>query len=181
MKKAVLYWLQESLVAYLKMSRIEWVQKWSGQTVLTGSQVYWTQEVTEAITKGALKELEKTLNNQLLDLVALVRQDLPRLLRLVLADLIVIDVHAKDVVERMAAANVPNVSDFEWKSQLRYYYEDNDLYVKILNANFKYGYEYIGNGRLVITQLTDRCYLTVATAINLNMGAAPAGTNMRLF
>lgn len=40
---------------------------------------------------------------------------------------------------------------------IRYYWTRNDLYIRAVNAEFIYGYEYLGNsGRLVITPLTDR-------------------------
>lgn len=56
---------------------------------------------------------------QLSDLVALVRGKLSRMQRAVLSALIVIEVHAKDVVDKLIQENVVSVNDFEWISQLR--------------------------------------------------------------
>ena len=55
-------------------------------------------------------------------------------------------------------------SEFEWESQLRFYWdkERDDVFVCQCTGEFTYGYEYMGlNGRLVITPLTDRIYLTL--------------------
>lgn len=57
-----------------------------------------------------------------------------------------------------------DAQEFEWESQLRFYWlrEHDNLFVHQCSASFSYGYEYMGlNGRLVITPLTDRIYLTI--------------------
>ena len=54
--------------------------------------------------------------------------------------------------------------EFEWESQLRFYWDQlpDNLTMRQCSGEFSYGYEYMGlNGRLVITPLTDRIYLTI--------------------
>nr|XP_019941835.1 PREDICTED: dynein heavy chain 1, axonemal [Paralichthys olivaceus] len=169
--------IEQSLKVYSEQPRAEWVLSWPGQVVIAGCQVFWTTEVSEALEQGDLADrLFPQLQTQLGDLVQLVRGGLSRMQRAVLSALIVIEVHAKDVVANLVEQKVSSINDFEWISQLRYYWAKDDLYIRAVNAEFLYGYEYLGNsGRLVITPLTDRCYLTLTGALHLKFGGAPAG------
>ncbi|KAI5607103.1 dynein heavy chain 1, axonemal, partial [Silurus asotus] len=169
--------IERSLKVYPEEPRTKWVLSWPGQVVIAGCQTFWTAEVSESLEKGDLaSRLYPQLQTQLGDLVQLVRGRLSRMQRAILSALIVIEVHAKEVAAKLVDEAVANVNDFEWISQLRYYWLKDDLYIRAVNAEFLYGYEYLGNsGRLVITPLTDRCYLTLTGALHLKFGGAPAG------
>ncbi len=183
--------IRSSIVAYPKTPHKEWCLQWQAQVILATSQVFWTQQVEEALCKGGgemLIKLVHHLTEKLCNITCLMRQNLGPLSSITLSALCTIDVHARDVVTKMAAAKVHSLSDFEWISQMRYYWapswkrekavrtNQDTLIVRIVNAQCLYGYEYLGNTtRLVITPLTDRCYRTMVGAIHLLYGGAPEG------
>ena len=178
--------------------RGDWLFKFPAQPVLTVDMVMWTRGVTDAITEiqsglseSALKEWLVKTNLQLDEMIKLVRGTLTPLERAAMGAILVLDVHAQFIVEKMIKAQVNNLNDFIWTSQLRYYWEqlteldgepykgddtDMDAFCKQTNTRFRYGYEYLGNGpRLVITPLTDKCYMTLTGALHSNYGGNPQG------
>lgn len=65
----------------------------------------------------------------------------------------------RDIVKNLRDLKVSNVADFNWISQLRYYWNNDLVDVCMITTTVAYGFEYLGNtGRLVATPLTDRCY-----------------------
>ena len=168
--------------------RKQWVQDWPGQVVLAGSQYYWSIEMEEAMITGGNAGLRKYFDkmlSQLQELVEIVRSNPPYLITITLGALMTIDVHARDVTLKMCDDGLEDPTDFAWVSQLRYYWEDREdleglgkpgFIVRQIQAWFPYGCEYLGNTpRLVITPLTDRCYITLTGAMDLLLGGAPQG------
>ncbi|KAH3881436.1 hypothetical protein DPMN_005362, partial [Dreissena polymorpha] len=161
---------------YGKTSRREWVLQWPGQVVLAASQIHWTAEVTQAIKGHFLGPYLQKSNKQIDEIVTMVRGSLSKMARITLGALIVLDVHARDVVQHLVDIEIKSPLDFSWISQLRYYREESIINVRMITTTVAYGYEYLGNtGRLVITPLTDRCYRTLMGALLLNLGGAPEG------
>ena len=65
---------------------------------------------------------------------------------------------------------------------MRYYYEEVEgeaetkCVIRQIQALLFYGYEYMGaTTRLVITPLTDKCWITITGALHIKLGANPAG------
>ncbi|XP_039299592.1 dynein heavy chain 12, axonemal-like, partial [Nilaparvata lugens] len=113
--------------AYPCTERDSWVMDWPGQTVLCVSSTFWTSEVHAAINSSAggagLTNYLQVCNTQIDKIILLVRGKLSTQIRITLGALVVIDVHARDVVQGLIDKNVIVDDDFQWLCQLRYYWE----------------------------------------------------------
>ncbi|XP_075210256.1 dynein heavy chain 2, axonemal kl-2 [Lycorma delicatula] len=165
--------------------RDKWIKDWPGQLCITASQIQWTLDCTRTLMackaverKTPLRKLRKRQNQVLSKFSETIRGSLTKLQRSKVVALVTIEIHARDVIDKMYKANCLDISAFEWLSQLRFYWDRDvdDCIVRQTNTHFMYGYEYLGNsGRLVITPLTDRCYITLTTALHLHRGGSPKG------
>lgn len=136
MKCSVRHALKHSIDDYLTRKRTEWVNAHPGMCVLNGSQIVWTYEVENALKENNVKEYWEKLNTYLTDLVELVRTKLSKNQKITINALIVLDVHAKDVVEKLWRNDINDIAAFEWISQLRFYWEKNlDSYDERVDKN----------------------------------------------
>ncbi|KAK9868729.1 hypothetical protein WJX84_008574 [Apatococcus fuscideae] len=184
MKKSLHQFGKEAVAAYPDLARGAWLQKTLGMLGLAGATIWWTWETEDALqkmtagTQSAMKDLSARLTDQLTDLTKMVGTLLSSDLRRKVNTLIILDVHARDIIDLFVRDTVMDVRDFAWESQLRYYWDRgvDDIMIRQCTGLFQYGYEYTGlSGRLVITALTDRCYMTLTTALSFMLGGAPSG------
>lgn len=184
MRKTLHQLFHEAVIAYDEKPREQWLYDWPAQVALCGTQIWWTTEVNLAFARleegyeNALKDYQRKQIHQLFSLIALLLGDLTAGDRQKIMTICTIDVHSRDVVAKMIVAKIESGTAFQWQSQLRHRWDDKlmNCYGNICDAQFLYQYEYLGNTpRLVITPLTDRCYITLTQSLHLIMGGAPAG------
>uniref|UniRef100_A0A2I2YF97 Dynein axonemal heavy chain 17 n=1 Tax=Gorilla gorilla gorilla TaxID=9595 RepID=A0A2I2YF97_GORGO len=174
--------IPEAVVTYEEKPREQWILDYPAQVALTCTQIWWTTEVGLAFARleegyeNAIKDYNKKQISQLNVLITLLIGNLNAGDRMKIMTICTIDVHARDVVAKMIV--VESSQAFTWQAQLRHRWDEEKrhCFANICDAQIQYSYEYLGNTpRLVITPLTDRCYITLTQSLHLIMGGAPAG------
>lgn len=139
MIRSVQHTVQLAYTAFTQNPREKFVLEWPGQVVIAVSQIFWTLGLEKAIMEGkqAMEAYLAKSNDELNEIIKLVRGELPKMARYTLGALVVIDVHARDVVNNLISDQVKELNDFSWLSQLRYYWEDGNVIVRMINAHKK--------------------------------------------
>ena len=168
----------KSHIAMESMSRADWLVMDPSQVTLLISLMDWVHRVEDSMNKNALKACLEKQKEMLIGLIEIVRGKIDKSVRTKVMCMITLDTHSRDIIEKLVNERVKRPDEFQWQSQLKAYWntDEGDCELKITDARFWYGYEYLGNGaRLVVTPLTDRIYVTATQALHLKMGCAPAG------
>lgn len=167
----------------------------NAQFALLGIQILWTMDMQMSLEsiRGNKKAMPACYQRQAEILSEMSRWCLEtgftKVERRKIETLVTIHVHARDVTSELTqlakARRLNDPNDFEWLKQARFYWKpnaadgisnDGACVIAITDVEFNYEYEYLGaKERLVVTPLTDRCYITLAQALGMFFGGAPAG------
>eukprot|EP00760_Papus_ankaliazontas_P006643 PhM_4_TR1311/c1_g1_i1/m.52782/K10408/DNAH; dynein heavy chain, axonemal len=153
------------------------IQENPAQVSLLALQLVWTADVTESIlaTKQRPRQGSQSCQQKILAVkqylinltVSPELEKQPKRQRTNVETLITIQVHQEEVFMQ-TLRRVGDIQSFDWLKQARFYYKsDKDIcVVSIADSDTEYSNEYLGvKERLVITPLTDRCYITLSQAL----------------
>ena len=110
--------------------RDKWMKEHPGQMCITTSQIQWTADVTKALVttkergdQKPIKTLKKKQVAMLNKFSEAIRGNLTKQQRLKVVALVTIEVHARDILEKMVKTKIADSNAFEWLSQLRLYWD----------------------------------------------------------
>lgn len=165
---------------YVTSERIDWTFNWSQMIVLVVANIFWTSDIHTSLlmqNRELLNNVQAEINLNLDEITETIRSpEITNLNRITLKSLCIQDIHARDVTQKLIKNQNSDLNDFEWIAQMRYYWIDKQIQMKIFNATISYGYEYLGNfQRVIMTPLTERCYRTILLAFQHQLNASIEG------
>lgn len=157
---------------------LETIEKFPMQVLCLISSVQFTAKLEKSITVMSLLNHLGGLKSEINHFSSLLQQTENSLTQLKVRSLLIDMVHHVKTIEYLMKHNVTNLNDWHWLQQIKFYYNVRSemISIKVVNAEFEYSYEFLGNyNKLVYTNLTHNCYLTLTQAMYLGLGGNPFG------
>ena len=91
---------------------------------------------------------------------------------------ILVLIHLRDSTDLLVSEKAFRADDFTWLRQTRVEWDETTTtcYIRQGLFNWAYGFEYLGAAHhFVVTPLTERCFLTLTTALNFHFGGLLSG------
>ena len=152
--------------------------KYPSQVLCLAECILFAEKCENALKTKSLEKLLKLLESQLDTYTSVDFDDETesKVLELKLKALILDTIHHIEIVKKLIASKVWAVDHWLWQKQLRFYLERDQVKIRMVDAEFEYTYEYQGNAmKLVHTELTDKCYLTLTQGMKMGLGGNPYG------
>ena len=162
---------------------LKWISIYPNQIIVLVYQIYWTREVSMAISSGkCISQVEQSVTNLIASLTQnAISETITAIDQIKNEQLITLAVYQRDVTRFLQEQNVNSIDNFNWLSCMRCSMkpgagEFDEVLIDIANATFQYSYEYLGvYEKLVQTPLTDKCFLTLTQALHNRLGGSPSG------
>jgi dynein heavy chain, axonemal len=133
----------KSLARLATQEKEEWLKLDPAQVTLLINILTWTADVERAFgklatNKTAMEEAHKHQIQLLSDLIRMVQGDLTKPLRQKIMCMITMDAHSRDIIDKLKIEKVENSEEFQWQSQLKVYWveEEKDFSMRIADASF---------------------------------------------
>uniref|UniRef100_A0A915BJF8 Dynein heavy chain, cytoplasmic n=6 Tax=Parascaris univalens TaxID=6257 RepID=A0A915BJF8_PARUN len=191
MQSTLAHLVTEALASFSKMDissmepqqYMDWLDQYPAQVVDLTANIWWCGQVEKRLAEGkVVDDVASTVDATLALLADSVLREQPPIRRKKIEALITEFVHKRDICRALVASKVTTLTSFHWLRCMRFYLDTRQTdprsccIVKMANAQFPYGFEYLGlQEKLVQTPLTDRCYLTMTQALHSRLGGSPFG------
>lgn len=132
--------------------------------------------VEEAIPKGGLYDALDSMSEMLTKLIDFSKTEMSQACQQLTNSRLIIAVVWKRAVAKLIRSHCMNVKEQAWKQFTRFYFDGEDVTIKVGEHSMLHGYEYIGNVELlVVTQLTEQLNFAYGECLRTNKAHAALG------
>lgn len=165
-----------------EMTAFDMIDSFPSQVCSLSLQIVFTKFVEISIRQKDLSYLLDKFLKILHVLTTQIGGEITEVQRKKIENLIIESLHQRDIITTLLSTNNETELFYLWDIQQQFYFDDaatdpmQSVKVKHSNAEFVYGFEYLGMPeKLAYTPLVDKCYLAMTQALDQKLGGSPFG------